>query len=436
VVLGCSALIKPPAPSTGSGPATPARKSNRSAAAAGRPVTKADSQPVCPDPSDPAALADADWSGDFSLTDEEARTLTRALTAAAGVQALSTKLDTDLRTACTGIARELGLKADGDGIEPACAAAVRAINESRVRLGGAARYSVAYVAPRCALPERAITGCLKRCGAGEGAGGESSSAPRARLECPTPASSGVCDGICSGNCDVAEGMVCDGHCYGGCDWGFHGWCDGTCVGSCNGRRAHGICNGRCVGQCNGVVKQGSCRGRCLGPCDLRHPVSCAGTCSGRCAGTWKNLQCESVPRTAGVDAACAASCDADLSPAASCSNARVTVTIDHTHHVARAKRLAIALERYLPAILRVSVGMKARAAAATRSAQAALSASDDLMSSADSRGEAGAALSSCASGPLRTGLAAIGSVNVSIRVAIEVKTATDASDNAGGHHRG
>jgi hypothetical protein len=148
------------------------------------------------------------------------------------------------------------------------------------------------------------------------------------------------------------------------------------------------------------------------------------------------LQCESVPKTAGADAACVASCDADLSSVASCSDARVTVTIDHTHHVARAKHLAIALERYLPAILRVSVGMKARATAAARSAQAALSASDDLMSSADSRGEAGAALSSCASGPLRTGLAAIGSVNVSVRVAIEVKTATDTSDNAGGHHRG
>ncbi len=94
------------------------------------------------------------------------------------------------------------------------------------------------------------------------------------------------------------------------------------------------------------------------------------------------------------------------------------------------------LERFLPAILRVSIGMKARAAAATRTAETAFRAGEDLVSGAASRGAQGGGLSACTGGPLRSGLAAMINVNVSVRVAVEVKAAADASAIAGGHRRG
>jgi len=143
-----------------------------------------------------------------------------------------------------------------------------------------------------------------------------------------------------------------------------------------------------------------------------------------------------VPKDASPDAACGSSCEIDLAAGAKCTLARITITIDHTRFPVRAKRLEAALERHMPAILKVAVGMKGQATAAAHAAQTALQANENLMSSAASRGEPGAALSTCAGSPLRGGLAAIGSLNVSVRVAIEVKAATDASDNAGGHHRG
>lgn len=433
---GCSALLKPASPSAGNGDSPATRRAGSAGYGAGRRSSgKSDSRAGCPDLSDPASFSPADLSADFVLSADEAKRLRNALSAAAGVLALSAKLDTEVRTACDGIARELGGKRDFDAAESSCAAAVRAINDARGRLGSGARFNVAYVAPQCALPAVAIVGCLRRCDHVEPAASDLPVSPP-RLDCPAAASAGACDGKCAGSCDVAEGMVCDGHCRGGCDWGFHGTCDGTCVGHCNGTASHGICTGNCVGQCNGVVKQGICRGRCQGPCELRRPAACAGSCSGRCSGGWKTLQCENIPKGATADAACGSRCDTDLSAAAQCSLARVTVTIDHARDAARAKQLATALQRYLPAILRVSVGMKTRAIAAARSALVALQSSEDLISGAGARGGRGGALSTCASGALRGGLTAIGSVNVSVRIAVEVKAATDATDNTGGNHRG
>jgi hypothetical protein len=430
LTLGCSALLKPPAPSGG----TSDSPSRGAGAAGGRRASgKSESQKECPDFSDRNALTNADWSGDFSISSDEAKTLTGALVAALSVQTLSAKLEGEVKAACAGIVRDLGSRGDMEGVEGACAAAVRAINDARTNLGRKARVSVAYVAPHCALPADAITTCLRRCQE-ETEGGTSPSATR--LDCPASASSGVCNAKCTGSCDVAEGMVCEGRCRGGCDWGFRGICEGTCLGTCNGRKSHGICTGRCVGQCDGVVRKGTCRGRCLGPCDLSRSHDCPGVCLGQCSTAFRALQCETVPKDTNSNTACGSSCEIDLAGAAKCTPARITITIDHTPHRARAKRLETAFERHLPTILKIAVGMKAQATAAAHAAQSALQANEDLMSSAASRGPQGAALSTCASSPLRGGLTAIGSLNISVRVAIEVKAATDASDNAGGHHRG
>jgi hypothetical protein len=80
--------------------------------------------------------------------------------------------------------------------------------------------------------------------------------------------------------------------------------------------------------------------------------------------------------------------------------------------------------------------MKGHATRAAGAAQLALQAGEDLVNEAGTRGLPASALPSCAAAPLRGGLAAIGSVNVSVRLAVELKAAADAVDSAGGHSRG
>ncbi|HXI56168.1 MAG TPA: hypothetical protein VNO55_08920, partial [Polyangia bacterium] len=125
LTLGCSALLKPPSPSGGTSDPT-----GRGARGAGgrRASGKPEARRECPDLSDRSALTSADWSGDFSISDDEAKTLTGALVAALGVQTLSAKLEGEVKTACAGIVHDLGSHGDMEGVEGACAAAVRAIN--------------------------------------------------------------------------------------------------------------------------------------------------------------------------------------------------------------------------------------------------------------------------------------------------------------------
>jgi len=435
-VAACSTLIKAPPPSAGAGPPTRRKAARAPSGVPHRPSGKPDKPAACPDLADREALAAVDFSADFGLSADDAQALTAGLIAAAGMEALSARLDADLRVACTSIARELGERPRADGVEAACAAAVKGIDDARTRLGGKARFSLAYLAPRCGLPAQPLLACLNLC-----AGAEDDSATgdalSTRLDCPGQASTGTCEGQCDGSCDATEGMVCDGKCLGGCDWGFRGDCDGTCVGTCNGRASRGICAGRCVGQCFGLARHGICSGRCLGPCQLRRPAPCSGLCGGRCSTAWKGLQCDSVPRTAPAAAACGPSCEIDAAAAARCSSARVTVTIDMAarNMQARARHLSGVLERFLPAIVSVSVGMKDRTAAASRTADTAFRSSERIIADAAARGGPGTSLSACAGGTLRNGLGALAKLNTSVRVAAEVKAAAD-SRNARGHRRG
>lgn len=429
LVTGCSALLKPPGEGTervSSGTAT------RPAGAARRATGKPNETPACPELTDAKTVDQADWETLFDIDQPNARKLRTALVSALGVQSLSAKLDSDLKTACAGITKELGARGDTDTAETACASAARAINDARARLGKKARVSVVYGDPRCAFAADTIGACLAEC---KGGAAEETRAP-VPVDCAETVSLGVCRGKCTGSCDVTDGMVCDGHCDGGCDWGFRGSCQGACVGTCNGRASRGFCRGRCVGQCNGLVKHGTCKGRCTGPCDLRRASACAGACTGRCSIPFTGLRCEAIPKGVEAEAACRTRCDAELPEGALCAPARLTVTIDHTKPLSRGRRLAETLQRHLPTILRIAVGMKSHATRAARSAQIALKAGEDLVNDAGTRGLPAAALPSCAAAPLREGLAAIGSVNVSVRLAVEVKAAADAADNAGGHSRG
>jgi len=78
---GCSALIKPPAPSSGSGEAG-GRKATRASSGGGkRPSGKSEGQAACPDLGDRDAIGKIDWEDDFALSADEARTLTGALIA-------------------------------------------------------------------------------------------------------------------------------------------------------------------------------------------------------------------------------------------------------------------------------------------------------------------------------------------------------------------
>jgi hypothetical protein len=151
---------------------------------------------------------------------------------------------------------------------------------------------------------------------------------------------------------------CDGTCLGLCDSGFSGTCEGTCRGKCDGKplAAPGECKGKCEGGCDAVGK-GECKGRCSGGCQLRNSA-CAGLCTGRCSVPLTDPKClGSVKLATGPE--CASYCEVRTLHRMTCGAAQVDVRIGGTK-APEATAYGKAIERHLPAILKIEQQLKGR----------------------------------------------------------------------------
>lgn len=318
----------------------------------------------------PANVADASaiMSANFGLAaDLEAKTK-GSLAAGADLQKIAADLEADVQAACSNLAKDLGAtdadlvpKVDGPGkrAEAACNAAVKIMGEAKAKAGGKIR--VDAKPPVCRASINAMADCAGQCDATIKPG-------EAKVTCEGGKLSGKCDAKCEGTCDVEAGAKCEGTCggtcKGECSAEISGKCDGTCNGKCDGKDSKAKCAGLCEGKCTGgkvdAACKGECKGECSATCTMQAKGECKGTCSGSCSAEFKEPKCSGEVKPPEMSAECKAHCNAQVNGNVECKPAVVSVHAEGSADAAAAAKVKAAFEKNLPALLKVTMGMKGR----------------------------------------------------------------------------
>ena len=227
-------------------------------------------------------------------------------------------VETDLVTACSAIATDLGVPAaelEGGGAEPGArvrrvcgAMAAKLSADLRAKLPQGARLVLAYSPPVCAVNMQAVAQASAQCDANVSADAE--------VQCDGHLT-GQCSANCTGTCSGSCGGSCEGTCNGSCG----GDCNGTCDGRCARRGPDGQCAGRCTGTCQGSCSancQGSCSGTCTGSCDAQ--------CSGECSVDFQAPRCEGQANVE-ASAECRAQANVEASADVECTEPSVVISV-------------------------------------------------------------------------------------------------------------
>jgi len=354
-----------------------------------------------------------------------------ALSAGAHLQTIAVNVEGEVVTACTNLAKDLGVddaalqpKENGPGkkAEAACAAAAKAINDFKAQ--AKAKVVIDAKPPQCSASMSAVADCSARCDASVKPG-------EAKVTCEGGKLSGKCDAKCEGECSVDAAGKCEGtcsaQCTGECKADFSGKCDGTCSGKCDGKDTKGKCAGKCDGSCTGKATgecRGECKGECSGGCTFKAKGECKGTCTGGCSVEFKEPKCTGEVKPPEVSAECKANCDAEVKTKLECTSGHVFAKVDAGANVDAAQKLRAALEKNLPALVKVSTSLKDKLDTVSGNVQASL----EGVRAATAAGGAGALkVGAC----IGASLEAQAKASVSINVSIKASASASASAGAG-----
>jgi hypothetical protein len=347
--------------------------------------------------------------------------------AAVELKAFADRIDADLKVGCGGLAKDLGDNSSFEDGQSACRAAVKAIDDARAKLGASAHIVLEATPPHCAASMDAMADCAAKCDADVKPGS-------AKVECEPGKLSGSCSGECSGSCDMSAAGECEGTCEGSCDASFKGSCGGECVGKCDGKDSKGACAGTCEGRCESHAS-GHCKGKCGGQCELKAKAHCGGTCTGSCSVAMKAPKCMGEVTPPKMSAECKAHCDAKMQAKLECRPANVVVRIKGAADAKAANAYRLALEKHMPILLKIAVGMGHRAESAAANVQGVVS---GLQGSVEAIGKSsgdavtGARLVACVAAPFKGAIDAAANVQASVKVSVDVKASASASGKASG----
>ncbi len=374
--------------------------------------------------------AEAAMKADFGLEAKMEGKVKAALAAGAALKDLAAELEADVALACGELAKDLG--ASDDDIEPkeegpgkkaeaACQAAVKVLGEVKAKASG--KLQVKVVPPKCSASMNAMAECAGSCDATVKPG-------EAKVKCEGGKISGKCEGSCQGSCTVEAGAKCSGSCSasceGKCEGKFSGKCEGKCNGKCDGASTSGgACSGTCDGTCEGEAEgscAGTCKGSCSAQCEMKGQATCEGSCEGGCSVEIKEPKCSGEVKPPEMSAECKASCDAQVSGKVECVPAQVRVSITGAADAQAAVKLKAALIKNMPALLKVTLGMKAKVERAVANVKATL---DGVKAVVTGGGEAALKVGGCIAASIKAQAEASVSINVS------VKASASASGSAG-----
>jgi len=366
------------------------------------------------DLANPQAIMSANFGLDASIEGK----LKAGLAAGANLQKLALQIEGDVAGACGQLAKDLGAsdaditpaeEGPGKKAEAACNAAVKLIGEFKAKASGSLKVDV--TPPKCSASMEAMADCAASCDANIEPGS-------AKVECEGGEISGSCEGECSGTCTVEAGAECEGSCggtcEGSCEAGFSGTCEGTCEGKCDGKDTKGECKGTCEGKCSGKGKgscSGNCKGSCSASCTMEGKADCKGSCSGGCSVEMKAPKCSGEVKPPEMSAECQANCDAELNANVECTPAGVVVKIEGAADAEAASKLKAAFEANLPALLKVTIGMKGRLEGVMASVQASV---EGLSAVVKGGGAAALKVAGCITGAVKAQAEASASINVSV----------------------
>lgn len=391
--------------------------------------------PDVPGGSCPANIADAQaiMSANFGMKADVEAKVKNALSAGATLQALSADIEAQVTEACTGIAKDLGAddaalapKEDGPGkkAEAACDAAAKLIGDFKAK--AKAKVTVDVKPPKCEASMDATLDCAAKCDATVQPGS-------AKVTCEGGEISGKCDAKCEGSCTVEAGAACEGECSGECKGEcsaeISGKCDGTCEGTCDGKNTKGKCTGTCQGKCKGKAEaqcSGSCKGSCTASCEMKAKGECKGTCSGKCSVEMKEPKCSGEVKPPKMSADCQAKCDSEVNAKATCTPPSVFVKIEGAADAEGAAKLRATLSKNLPALLKVSLGMKAKLEAAQESVKVGL---ENVQATVQGAGADALKVAGCFAASIKAQADASVSLNVSVKAS--ASASASASGKAG-----
>jgi hypothetical protein len=394
--------------------------------------------PNCPDLTKPESVIAFDFASNFKVEADVGAKLKAATAAAIDIKGLSAQIDADLKASCGGIAHDLGMGQDFKDGTTACEAAKKAIEATRAKLGANVKVALAMKPPRCHVNLDIYADCAGHCDASVSGG-------KAKVECQPGKLSGRCDASCEGSCDVEAGAKCEGTCSGTCDADMKGTCSGTCEGKCDGKDAKGAtCTGTCEGKCQGGQVHAECKGKCQGDCKLKASAKCEGTCTGHCSTEFKAPKCSGEVTPPKISADCKAHCDANASAKADCTPAQVSVSITGGVDLKAAEPLKLTLQKNLPLVLKVAVGMGERAGAAAAEVHSVVEGAVSAVSAISAKGGAAAALTggqltACLSDTFQGAIRAAGSIKANVSVSASVSASASgsvggATNHASGNH--
>jgi hypothetical protein len=374
----------------------------------------------CPNMANLEEVSAFDFAGNFKLSPEAGGKIKTGLLASLELEQFSAKVDADLKTACGGLAKDLGAPGEPKSGEEACKLAVKAIGDAKAKLGAKARIAVDVVPPHCEASMTAMADCAGKCDATVKPG-------QANVECEPGKLAGTCGGACEGTCDMSASAKCDGTCQGSCDVAIKGRCNGTCNGTCNGKDSHGACAGECDGKCDGNV-EAKCGGKCGGTCKIHASAKCEGTCTGKCSVEMKEPKCRGEVKPPEMSAECKAKCSASVQTHAECSPAKVAVKVEGATDAKLAEAYKVALEKNLPVVLKIAVGLGEASVKMSGNVVGVVQGVEgSVKSAASGNAMTGAQLTACVAEPFAGVAKAAGSLKANVSVSVEVKASASAS---------
>lgn len=379
----------------------------------------------CPDVGSVQAIMKLDWAKEFGIEAAAAGTVQAGVRAAVELQGFAGELDAKLVAACGNLARDLGkggtFKTGGE----ACKAAADAIAEIKGKLGASAKVTLSVEPPHCRASLDAMADCVAECDASVEPGS-------VEVKCEPGKLAGTCEAQCSGRCDFAAAAKCDGTCEGSCSAKFSGTCGGQCRGTCDGKKSDGAsCAGKCEGSCSALA-EGSCGGQCDGSCELKAAGSCNGTCTGSCSVEMKAPSCEGEIEPPKASAECNAACETHVQAEVKCEPARVALVVEGSADAQLAATFRAAIERNLPAVLEIAVGMKDQALGVAGEVKAVVGGVQATIKALKGAPEIGARLTACVAMPFKAAFDAAASIKANVDVSVQVQASVTASASASG----
>jgi len=134
-----------------------------------------------------------------------------------------------------------------------------------------------------------------------------------------------------------------------------------------------------------------------------------------------------------VSAECKASCDAKVSGKLECTPAKVALNVTGAADASVATKYKGAIEKNLPAILKIAVGMKDRVASITGSVEGVVEGAQATVKASTAGGPVVAgALTACVMNPFKGAMDAAASIKANVNVSVDVKASASASGSASG----